>query len=138
MPYIVLVIDEFSDIMHSENKKEFQSNLCKLAQKSRACGIHIIIATQRPSADVITGIIKANFSARISCKVSSLVDSRVILDSGGAEKLIGKGDSILNANGFNMTRFQAAFIKTEDAIALSVKKHRGLVSKIKSFFGGML
>lgn len=133
MPYIVLIIDEFSDLMHS-SKKEFQKNLCMLAQKSRACGIHIIIATQRPSVDVVTGLIKANFPARISCMVSSLTDSRVILDSGGAEKLLGKGDSIINAPGYDMVRFQGAYLNQEEILKLCNNHKRDRFYNIKNFF----
>jgi S-DNA-T family DNA segregation ATPase FtsK/SpoIIIE len=113
LPYIVLIIDEFSDLMQT-SKKEFQDELCRLAQKSRACGIHIIIATQRPSADVITGIIKANFPARVSCKVTSAINSRVILDQKGAEKLLGNGDAIIDSPVYNMLRFKGAYLNTKD------------------------
>lgn len=110
MPYIVLVIDEFSDLMYTV-KKEFEKHLGALAQKSRACGIHIVIATQRPSASVVTGVIKANFPARISCRVASYTDSKVILDYAGAEKLLGRGDALLKTDKHNMLRFQGAFIE---------------------------
>jgi S-DNA-T family DNA segregation ATPase FtsK/SpoIIIE len=115
MPYIVLIIDEFADLMMA-SKKEVQELVCKLAQKSRACGIHLIISTQRPSVNVITGIIKANFSARISCKVSASVDSRTILDRNGAETLTGKGDAIINCNQYSFKRFKGAFIDEKDII----------------------
>ena len=115
MPYIVLIIDEFADLMMA-SKKEVQELVCKLAQKSRACGIHLIISTQRPSVNVITGIIKANFSARISCKVSASVDSRTILDRNGAETLTGKGDAIINCNQYSFKRFKGAFIEEKDII----------------------
>lgn len=113
MPYIVLIIDEYSDLIQL-SKKIFQNKLSRLAQKSRACGIHIIIATQRPSADVVTGIIKANFPARISCKVTSVTNSRVILDRGGAEKLLGKGDAFINSNVHDMLRFKGALISPNE------------------------
>jgi len=132
MSHIVLVIDEFSDLMHS-SKKIFQKKLCMLAQKSRACGIHIIIATQRPSADVITGLIKANFPSRISCRVSSVIDSRVILNRGGAEKLLGKGDALLNSLGYDMIRFKGAFIDTEEIQQVCDNNERGLLSKIRNY-----
>lgn len=109
MPYIVLIIDEFSDIMNV-SKKIFQKKLCMLAQKSRACGIHIIISTQRPSVDVVTGLIKANFPARISCRVTSLTDSRIVLGCSGAEKLLGCGDALINSTGYDMVRFQGSYI----------------------------
>lgn len=109
LPYIVLIIDEFADLMQM-SKKEFQIKLSRLAQKSRACGIHIIIATQRPSADVITGIIKANFPARISCRVTSATNSRVVLDKNGAEKLLGKGDALICSNIYDMLRFRGAYV----------------------------
>ena len=116
-------LDEYSDLMHTA-KKAFPKKLCMLAQKSRACGIHIIIATQRPSVDVVTGLIKANFRARISCRVSSLIDSRVILGCGGAETLLGKGDAILSSVGYDMTRFQGAYISPEEIKQLCEKQKR--------------
>jgi S-DNA-T family DNA segregation ATPase FtsK/SpoIIIE len=109
MPYLVVIIDEFSDLIQT-SKKDFQKYISLLAQKARACGIHIIIATQRPSADVVTGLIKANFPARISMRVSSAVDSRVILGRNGAEKLLGRGDAILDSVGHSMLRFQGSYI----------------------------
>lgn len=133
MPYIVLVIDEFSDLMYT-SKKNFQKYICMLAQKSRACGIHIVIATQRPSAEVVTGLIKANFPSRISCMVTSLVDSRVILDSGGAEKLLGAGDALIKAPGYNMVRFQGAYISNEEVVGRCQLYERTKFSKIKNFF----
>jgi DNA segregation ATPase FtsK/SpoIIIE, S-DNA-T family len=133
LSYIVLAIDEFSDLMHA-SKKAFQTKLCVLAQKSRACGIHIIIATQRPSVDVITGLIKANFPARISCKVSSLIDSRVVLDRPGAEKLLGHGDALINSGGLDMVRFQCAYINTEEIQKLCNNRQRTKWSKILNYF----
>ena len=115
MPYIVVVIDELSDLMMSA-KKEMQEAICKLAQKSRACGIHLVVATQRPSVDIITGLIKANFPARICCQVSSSVDSRTVLDKNGAEKLTGKGDSILDCSGFKFKRFKGSFVTKENIL----------------------
>lgn len=131
-PYIVLVIDEFSDLMY-QAKKEFQGQLCVLAQKSRACGIHIIIATQRPSVDVVTGLIKANFPARISCRTTSLTDSRVILDSSGAEKLLGKGDSLIKSSLHDMVRFKGAFISLNEVNEICKKNKRGLWARILNY-----
>ena len=135
LPYIVLVIDEFSDLMHTY-KKEFQTKLCLLAQKARACGIHIVIATQRPSVDVITGAIKANFPSRVSCKVFSLVDSRVVLDRGGAEKLLGRGDALINSIGLDMVRFQGAFIDTNEIERLCLNNYRGKMSRFFNYLRG--
>jgi S-DNA-T family DNA segregation ATPase FtsK/SpoIIIE len=94
LPYIVLIIDELADLM-SVKGKEIESYVVRLAQMSRATGIHLILATQRPSVEVITGLIKANITSRIALKVGSLIDSRTILDSSGAEKLLGRGDLLL-------------------------------------------
>jgi S-DNA-T family DNA segregation ATPase FtsK/SpoIIIE len=107
----VIIIDEVADLMMQQKNNEFENLLIRLAQKSRAAGIHIILATQRPSVDVITGLIKANFPSRLACKVASKVDSRVILDCNGAENLIGKGDSILISPDHDMVRFQGIFTK---------------------------
>lgn len=112
MPYIVLVIDEFADLMMTAGK-EIETPIARLAQLARAIGIHLILATQRPSVNVITGIIKANFPARISFRVTSKVDSRTILDSGGADQLIGRGDMLLST-GSDLVRIQNAFIDTPE------------------------
>ncbi len=106
---VMLVIDEVADLMLFDRSKEFERLVGKLAQKARAAGIFMVFATQRPSVDVITGVIKANFPARLSCKVTSKVDSRVILDRHGAENLAGRGDAILNNDQQYMTRFQVAY-----------------------------
>ena len=112
MPYIVLVIDELADLMMTAGK-EVETPIARLAQLARAIGIHLIVATQRPSVNVITGIIKANFPARLSFRVTSKVDSRTILDTGGAEQLIGMGDMLLSL-GSEMTRLQCAFVDTPE------------------------
>ena len=113
LPFIVLVIDEFADLIMTAGK-EVEMPLARLAQLARAVGIHLIIATQRPSVNIITGTIKANFPARIAFKVSSKIDSRTILDTGGAEQLIGKGDMLISYNG-EITRLQCAFVDTHEA-----------------------
>lgn len=110
----VLIIDEFSDLIYQDKDKKLHDSLCKLAQKCRAAKIYIIIATQRPSVDVISGLIKANFPARISCKVANHFDSKVILDESGAENLIGHGDAYIKDIYNNMERFQIAYVSKEE------------------------
>ncbi|MFM7646367.1 MAG: DNA translocase FtsK 4TM domain-containing protein [Sphingomonadales bacterium] len=112
LPFIVLVIDEFADLIMTAGK-EVETPIARLAQLARAIGIHLIIATQRPSVNIITGTIKANFPARIAFKVSSKIDSRTILDTGGAEQLIGKGDMLISHLG-ELTRLQCAFVDTPE------------------------
>jgi S-DNA-T family DNA segregation ATPase FtsK/SpoIIIE len=112
LPFIVLVIDEFADLIMTAGK-EVEMPIARLAQLARAVGIHLIIATQRPSVNIITGTIKANFPVRIAFKVSSKVDSRTILDIGGAEQLIGKGDMLISYSG-ELTRLQCAFVDTPE------------------------
>ena len=112
LPFIVLVVDEFADLIMTAGK-EIELPIARLAQLARAVGIHLIIATQRPSVNIITGTIKANFPARIAFKVSSKIDSRTILDVGGAEQLIGKGDMLISYNG-ELTRLQCAFVDTPE------------------------
>ena len=112
LPFIVLVIDEFADLIMTAGK-EVEMPIARLAQLARAVGIHLIIATQRPSVNVITGTIKANFPARISFKVSSKIDSRTILDAGGAEQLIGRGDMLIS-HGSELLRLQCAFVDTPE------------------------
>jgi len=112
LPFIVLVIDEFADLIMTAGK-EVELPIARLAQLARAVGIHLIIATQRPSVNIITGVIKANFPARIAFKVTSKVDSRTILDSGGADQLIGRGDMLLSV-GSDIVRLQCAFIDTPE------------------------
>ena len=117
LPYIVLVIDEFADLIMTAGK-EVETPLARLAQLSRAVGIHLIIATQRPSVNVITGLIKANFPARIAFRVTSKIDSRTILDTGGAEQLIGRGDLLFSQSNV-LTRVQCGFIDTPEVEKLS-------------------
>ena len=121
LPYIVLVIDEFADLIMTAGK-EVETPIARLAQLARAIGIHLIVATQRPSVNVITGIIKANFPARIAFRVTSKIDSRTILDSQGADQLIGRGD-MLYTQGNNLIRVQCAFVDTPE------------VEKITDFIG---
>jgi DNA segregation ATPase FtsK/SpoIIIE, S-DNA-T family len=121
LPFIVLVVDEFADLIMTAGK-EVEMPIARLAQLARAIGIHLIIATQRPSVNIITGTIKANFPARIAFKVSSKIDSRTILDVGGAEQLIGKGDMLISYNG-ELVRLQCAFVDTPE------------VDKITDFIG---
>ena len=112
LPYIILVVDEFADLIMTAGK-EVETPIARLAQLARAIGIHLIIATQRPSVNVITGLIKANFPARIAFRVTSKIDSRTILDSQGADQLIGRGD-MLYTNGNDMVRVQCAFVDTPE------------------------
>lgn len=112
LPYVVLVIDEFADMMMTAGK-EIEVPIARLAQLARAIGIHLVLATQRPSVNVITGIIKANFPVRISYKVSSKIDSRTILDASGAEQLVGNGDMLLSMNS-DIIRLQTPFLDTEE------------------------
>ena len=121
LPYIVLVIDEFADLIMTAGK-EIETPIARLAQLARAIGIHLIVATQRPSVNVITGIIKANFPARVAFRVTSSIDSRTIMDHKGAEQLIGMGDMLIST-GNDLTRLQCAFIDT------------GEVEKICEFIG---
>ncbi len=114
LPYIVIIIDELADLMMVASN-EVETSIARLAQMARAAGIHLIIATQRPSTDVITGLIKANIPSRIAFAVSSSIDSRTILDSSGAEKLLGRGDMLLSAQGSNnLHRIQGAFLSDEE------------------------
>ena len=112
LPYIVVIVDEYADLVMTAGK-EVETPIARLAQKARAVGIHVIIATQRPSATIITGVIKANFPARIAFKVSSRIDSNIILESNGAQQLIGKGDMLIS-NDSEMVRVQCAFIDTPE------------------------
>ncbi len=125
LPFIVLVVDEFADLIMTAGK-EVEMPIARLAQLARAVGIHLIIATQRPSVNIITGTIKANFPARIAFKVSSKIDSRTILDAGGAEQLIGKGDMLVSYNG-EITRLQCAFVDTPevDRVCSFISEQKG-------------
>jgi S-DNA-T family DNA segregation ATPase FtsK/SpoIIIE len=128
MPYIVLVIDELADLMMTAGK-EIETPIARLAQLARAIGIHLLVATQRPSVNVITGIIKANFPARLSFRVTSKIDSRTILDTGGADQLIGMGDMLLSM-GSDIIRLQCAFVDTPevDEICDFIGNQRGYTS----------
>lgn len=118
LPYIVLVIDEFADLIMTAGK-EVELPICRLAQLARAVGIHLIIATQRPTTNIITGAIKANFPARIAFRVISAIDSRTILDTGGANQLIGRGDMLIALAGKDLVRCQCALIETVEIERLS-------------------
>ena len=122
MPYIVVIIDEFGDLIMTAGK-EIEQPIARIAQKARAVGIHMIIATQRPTTNIITGTIKANFPARIAFRVISIIDSRTILDTQGANQLVGRGD-MLYTQGNDMTRIQCAFVDTPE------------VERISKFIGG--
>lgn len=122
LPYIILVVDEFADLIMTAGK-EVETPIARLAQLARAIGIHLIIATQRPSVNIITGTIKANFPARIAFRVTSKIDSRTILDTGGADQLIGRGD-MLFSTGADLIRLQCAFVDTPE------------VEKVTDFIGG--
>ena len=117
LPYIVVVVDEFADLIMTAGK-EVETPIARIAQLARAVGIHMIIATQRPSTNVITGIIKANFPARIAFKVASMIDSRTILDAPGANQLIGRGDMLISVNS-EMVRVQCAFVDTPEVDAIT-------------------
>ena len=118
LPYIVLVIDELADLMMAA-PDEVERSICRIAQMARATGIHLVIATQRPSVDVVTGLIKANFPARISFAVTSQVDSRVIIDTSGAEKLLGRGDMLFMApDSSKLARLQGCYVSDKELSAL--------------------
>lgn len=128
LPFIVLVIDEFADLMMTAGK-EIETPIARLAQLARAVGIHLVIATQRPSVNIITGTIKANFPARLAFRVLSKIDSRTILDSGGADQLIGRGDMLLST-GSDLIRLQCAFVDTPEVERISdfIGEQRGYSS----------
>jgi S-DNA-T family DNA segregation ATPase FtsK/SpoIIIE len=117
LPYIVLIVDEFADLMMTAGK-EVETPIARLAQLARAVGIHLVLATQRPSVNIITGTIKANFPARLAFRVLSKIDSRTILDSGGADQLIGRGDMLLST-GNDLIRLQCAFVDTPEVDRIS-------------------
>jgi S-DNA-T family DNA segregation ATPase FtsK/SpoIIIE len=139
LPQIVIVIDELADLMMTAGK-EVESCICRLAQKARAAGIHLIIGTQRPSVDVITGLIKANIPSRIACTVASQIDSRTILDMAGAEKLIGRGDMLFAPVGASKPmRVQGAFVsdsEVEDIVSF-VKANNSSAKYDSSFISTM-
>lgn len=120
LPYVVVIIDEFADLILTKYGKDIENNVCRLAAKARASGIHLVIATQRPSVDVITGLIKSNFPTRVSFRVTTDVDSRTILNATGAEKLLGKGD-MLYKYGVETTRVHASYIDEKEIEELTLK-----------------
>ena len=120
LPYLLIVVDEFADLVLTRTGREIENNLCRLAAKARAAGIHLVIATQRPSVDVITGLIKSNFPTRVSFRVSTNVDSRTILNAQGAEKLLGRGDMLFK-HGVDTLRVHSALV-TEKETGLLIDK----------------
>jgi len=125
---IVIIVDEFADLILTKAGKEIESNICRLAGKARAAGIHMVVATQRPSVDVITGLIKSNFPTRVSFRVTTSIDSRTILNAIGAEKLLGKGD-MLYKSGVETIRVHSSFVDEDEIEALTSK-----LSQIKPDF----
>ncbi|MBQ1672826.1 MAG: DNA translocase FtsK, partial [Bacteroidales bacterium] len=117
LPYIVVIIDEFGDLLMTAGR-EIENPIARLAQKARAVGIHLIIATQRPTVNIITGSIKANFNSRIAFKVNTGTDSKVIIDAPGANRLIGRGDMLVVYPGHDLTRVQCALVDTPEIINL--------------------
>lgn len=120
LPYLVIIVDEFADLILTKAGKDIENNICRLAAKARAAGIHLVLATQRPSVDVITGLIKSNFPTRVAFRVTSPVDSRTILTTVGAEKLLGKGD-MLYRNGTDNKRVHASFVDEDEIESLTDK-----------------
>ena len=130
MNRIVIIVDELADLMMTSTK-EVEGLICRIAQLSRASGIHLVIATQRPSHEILTGLLKANLPTRIAFAVNTKVNSRVILDRNGAEELLGKGDMLfLNGNG-DIERLQSTFITTEEVIELVKNANKKLKKRIK-------
>tara|TARA_Y100000782_G_scaffold115417_1_gene158199 strand:- start:148798 stop:151272 length:2475 start_codon:yes stop_codon:yes gene_type:complete len=127
LPYLVIIVDEFADLILTKAGKDIENNICRLAAKARAAGIHLVIATQRPSVDVITGLIKSNFPTRVSFRVTSSQDSRTILNSIGAEKLLGKGD-MLYRHGTNNLRVHSSYVD-EDEIEVLADKLENTIPK---------
>jgi S-DNA-T family DNA segregation ATPase FtsK/SpoIIIE len=117
MPQVVIIIDELADLMMTA-KKEVEESICRVAQKGRSAGVHLVIATQRPSVDVITGLMKANIPSRVALKVASLTNSRIILDASGAENLIGNGDMLYKPTGESPLRVQGAYVSDEECEAI--------------------
>jgi len=117
MPFLVIIIDELADLMMTAGK-DVEISIVRLAQLARAAGIHLVLATQRPSVDVVTGLIKANFPTRISFQVTSKHDSRTILDTVGAEHLLGRGDMLFKPSGGRLTRRHGAFVSDEETAAV--------------------
>jgi S-DNA-T family DNA segregation ATPase FtsK/SpoIIIE len=117
LPYIVLMIDEFADLVMT-SKREFTNRICLLAQKSRAAGVHIILSTQRPAVGIVNGAIKANFPSRLCFRVPSYIDSRVILDRSGGERLMGKGDGLIIHQNLDLVRFKGSYLDSEDIRAI--------------------
>ncbi|MCR5432736.1 MAG: DNA translocase FtsK [Lachnospiraceae bacterium] len=128
LPQILIIVDELNDLMMTANSKEIEASICRLTQLARACGIHVVLATQRPSVNVITGTIKANIPSRIAFSVSSLVDSRTIIDQGGAEKLLGKGDMLFYPQGYpKPVRLQGAYVsdrEVAEVVTFVKSKHK--------------
>jgi S-DNA-T family DNA segregation ATPase FtsK/SpoIIIE len=120
LPYIVIIVDEFADLILTSEGKQIENCVCRLAAKARACGIHLVVATQRPSVDVITGLVKSNFPTRVSFRVTSVNDSRTVLDGGGAEMLLGMGD-MLYKHGVDMSRLHSAYVGEEEVEELVQK-----------------
>lgn len=113
---IIIIIDEVADQFQGDNGKKFEKLINSLAAKSRACGIYLIIATQRPSVDIITGTIKANFAGRMACRVSSRTDSNIILDQSGAEELVGRGDALFKNSNMDLTRLQISYVNANQVL----------------------
>ncbi|MCI6288014.1 MAG: hypothetical protein MR727_04670, partial [Lentisphaeria bacterium] len=129
LPLLIIIVDELADIMMTEAKKDVETSICRIAQKGRAAGIHLVIATQTPRKDIITGVIKANLPTKIAFKVSTGMDSRVILDAQGAEKLLGKGDMLFKGPAGETERIQGSMVsdpeiqKIADFVSSQVEQH---------------